>query len=57
MPNTHERVLALCQDIAAWLRAVALDEDEILSTEERRLLIEIALEVERRGAKRCSTEE
>lgn len=51
MPTTDERILTLCREIAAWLRAVAMDEDEILTPEERRALIEIALEVERRGGR------
>ena len=49
MPSTDKRVLTLCREIADWLRAVAMDEDEILTPEERRALIEIALEVERRA--------
>ena len=47
--SSGDRVLALCQEIADWLRAVALDEDEDLTPAERRELIEIALEVERRA--------
>ena len=49
MPTTDERVLTLCQEIADWLRAVAMDEDEDLTPAERRDLIEIALEVDRRA--------
>ena len=49
MPTDHERVLTLCREIADRLRAVALDGD--LTPAERRALIEIALEVERRGAR------
>ena len=49
MPTTHDRVLTACREIAAWLRAVAMDQDEDLTPEERRALIEIALEVERKG--------
>ena len=49
MATSHERVLALCQQIAAWLRAVAMDEGELLTSEERRALIDIALEVDRKG--------
>lgn len=44
--SSGDRVLALCQEIADWLRAVAMDVDETLTLEERRALIEIALEVE-----------
>ena len=50
MPTNHDRVLTLCQEIADWLSAVAMDEDETLTTEERRALIEVALAVDRRGA-------
>ncbi len=49
MPTTHDRVLTLCREIAHWLRAVAMDEDETLTAEERRALIEVALEVERKA--------
>ena len=49
MSNDHERVIAICQDVADWLRAVAMDQDEDLTPAERRKLIEIALEVERRS--------
>ncbi len=49
MPTAHDRVLALCREIADWLRAVALDEGEDLTPEERRALIEIAVAVERRA--------
>ena len=48
--SSGDRVLTLCQEIADCLRAVALDEREDLTPTERRELIEIALEVERRGA-------
>ena len=48
--SSGDRVITLCQEIADWLRAVAMDEDEILTPEERRALIEVALAVERRGA-------
>ena len=51
MPTNHDRVLTFCQEIADWLRAVAMDEDETLTPEERRALIEIAREVERRGGR------
>ena len=47
-PGAPPHVAAL---IAAWLRAVAMDEDEALTAEERRALVEVALEVERRGAR------
>ncbi len=43
------RVLALCREIADRLRAVALNEDEDLTPAERRELVEIALEIERRA--------
>ena len=49
MPTTDERTLTLCQEIADWLRAVAMDENETLTPEERRALIEVALEVERKA--------
>ncbi len=49
MPTDHDRILALCQEIADWLRAVALDEGEDLTPAERRELVEIALAVERRA--------
>jgi hypothetical protein len=49
MPTTDERTIALCREIAVWLRAVALDQNEDLTPEERRALIEVALEVERRA--------
>ena len=49
--SSGDRVLILCQEIADWLRAVALDEGEDLTPAERRTLIEIALEVERRGSR------
>ncbi len=53
MPTAHDRVLTLCREIADRLRAVALDEGEDLTPEERRALIEIAVAVavERRGAR------
>ena len=47
--SSGDRVLTLCQEIADWLRAVALDEGEDLTPAERRELIEIALEVERKA--------
>lgn len=49
MPTTDERTIALCREIAAQLRAVAMDQDEDLTPAERRELVEIALEVERRA--------
>ena len=49
MPATDERTTALCREIADRLRAVALDEGEDLTPAERRELVEIALEVERRA--------
>ena len=49
MSTDHERVTAICHDIADWLRAVAMDQGEDLTPTERRELIEIALEVERRS--------
>ncbi len=55
MPTAHDRVLTLCREIAARLRAVALDEGEDLTPAERRELVEIAVAVavavERRGAR------
>ncbi len=51
MPTDHDRVLALCQEIADRLRAVALDEGEELTPAERRELEEIAVAVERKGAR------
>ncbi len=48
MPATDERTTALCREITARLRAVALDEGEDLTLAERRALIEVALEIERR---------
>ena len=56
MPTTNDRVLIACQEIADWLRAVAIDQDETLTPQERRALIEIALEVERKGAQKRPTE-
>ncbi len=50
MPTDHERVLTLCREIAARLRALAVDTDAGLTPEERRALVEIAVAVERRGA-------
>ena len=47
--SSGDRVLALCQEIADWLRAVAMDEDETLTPEERRALIEVALAVDPRA--------
>ena len=47
--HDHDRVLALCREIADWLHTVALDEGEDLTPTERRALIEIALAVERRA--------
>ena len=49
MPTTDERTIALCLEIADRLRAVAMDQGEDLTPAERRELIEIALEVERRA--------
>ena len=48
MPTADERTIALCREIADWLRAVAKDQDEDLTPIERRELIEIAVAVERR---------
>ncbi len=48
MPTAHDRVLTLCREVADRLRAVALDESEDLTPAERRDLVEIALEIERR---------
>ena len=57
----EDRILALCREVADWLRAVAMDQGEGLTPAERRELIEIALEVERRsrlgGVQVYSTEE
>ena len=49
MGCSRDQVLALCREIADWLRAVAMDRDEDLTPAERRELIEIALEAERRA--------
>lgn len=49
MATDHDHTVALCQEIANWLRAVALDGDEDLTPADRRELIQIALEVERRA--------
>lgn len=49
MSTDHERVIAICRDVADRLRAVAMDQSEALTPTERRELIEIALEVERRS--------
>ena len=43
------RTLALCQEIADRVPAVALDEDEDLTSAEGRALVEIALKVERQA--------
>ncbi len=49
MSTDHERVIAICREVADRLRAVARDQDEDLTPVERRKLTEIALEVERRS--------
>ena len=45
----NDRALALLQEIVDRLRAVALDEGVDLTPAERRDLVEIALEVEKRA--------
>ena len=49
MAGLNEQSLAFLQEIVDRLRTVAVDEGEDLTPAERRELVEIALEVERRA--------